>query len=97
MIADGKFWSRDGEYNAKDAFIDKFDRFVQIQIDDLRFLKSKPSKNKVREKKPEISHYDIDYMFLSYELWRTYGLSKIKNAKTSGRLLLIQNNTTANN
>ena len=45
MIADGKFWSRDGEYNAKDAFNDKFDRFVQIQIDVSCGNKINPSKN----------------------------------------------------
>ena len=87
MVADGKFWSRDGEYNAKDAYNDKFNKFVQLQIDDLRYLKTEPFQNKAREKKSEISHDNIGDMFLSYELWRTYGLSKIKNAKTSGRLV----------
>ena len=45
MIADGKFWSRDGSYNSKEAFNNKFDNFVQLQIDDLRYLKSKPYEN----------------------------------------------------
>lgn len=87
MIADGKFWSKNGMYNAKDAFNDKFDNFVQLQIDNLRYLKTEPSQNFVREKKPKISHDNIGDLFLHYELWRTHRLSKIKNAKISGKLI----------
>lgn len=51
MIADGKFWNRDGHYNAKEAYNDKFDNFVQLQIDHLRYLKTAPHERKLYEKK----------------------------------------------
>lgn len=87
MVADGKFWNKDGEYYAKDAFKNNFDSFVQLQIDDLRYLKTENIGNKIVEKKPTMTHDNIGDMFLSYELWRTLGLSKRKNARISGRLL----------
>lgn len=87
MVADGKFWSRDGQYNAKDAFKNNFNNFVQLEISHLRFLKTEPIQNKVQVNKPTVSHDNIGDMFLSYELWRTLSLSKKKHAKISGRLL----------
>lgn len=87
MIADGKFWSKDGYYNAKDAFNDRFDNFVQLQIDDLRYLKSETYENKIKMKKQNTSHDNIGDLFLSYELFRTLSLAKSKKAITSGKLL----------
>ena len=87
MIADGKFWSKDGCYNAKDAFNDRFDNFVQLQIDDLRYLKSETYENKIKTKKQDTSHDKIGDLFLNYELFRTLSLAKSKKAKTTGKLL----------
>lgn len=87
MVADGKFWSKDGQYYAKDAFKNNFNNFVQLENSHLRFLKTEPSENKVQVKKSTVSHDNIGDMFLSYELWRTLSLSKKKHAKISGRLL----------
>jgi len=87
MIADGKFWSKDGYYNAKDAFNDKFDKFVQLQIDDLRYLKTESYENKIKMKKQNSSHDNIGDLFLSFELSRTLNFAKLKKAKTSGKLL----------
>jgi len=87
MIADGKFWSRDGNYNAKEAFNDKFDNFVQLQIDDLRYLKSETSENKIKQKKQNTTKDNIGDLFLNYELFRTLRSAKLKNAKAYGKLL----------
>lgn len=86
-VANGKFWSRDGEYHAKDAFNNRFDNFVQLQIDAVRYLKKEPFHSNSKPKKPLTSHDNVGDMFLSYELWRTYRLSQIKNAKVFGRLM----------
>ncbi len=87
MIADGKFWSKDGTYHPKDAITDKFDKFVQLQIDDLRYLKFEAYENKIKAKKQNISKDNIGDLFLNYELFRTLRFAKSKNAKTSGKLL----------
>lgn len=87
MIANGKFWSKDGYYNAKDAFNDRFDKFVQLQIDDLRYLKSENYENKIKMKKQNSSHDNIGDLFLSFELSRILTISKLKGARSSGKLL----------
>lgn len=87
MIADGKFWSKDGTYYPKEAFNNRFDNFVQLQIDDLRYLKSETYENKIKTKKQNISHDNIGDLFLSFELSRTLSFAKLKRAKTSGKLL----------
>ena len=87
MVADGKFWSLDGNYNAKKAFNGAFDDFIQIQLDHLRYLKSEAFGNPIKSKKQNVSHDNVGDMFLSYELFRTLGLSNRKHTKASGKLL----------
>jgi len=87
MIADGKFWSKDGKYHPKDAFKDKFDNFVQLKIDDLRYLKSEAYENKIKMKKQNSSNDNIGDLFLNFELSRTLTFATLKRAKTSGKLL----------
>jgi hypothetical protein len=87
MIADGKFWSRDGNYNAKDAYNNRFDNFVQLQIDDLRYLKTEAYKNNIKVQKKNTSQDNIGDLFLNYEIFRTLSLAKLKRARTSGKLL----------
>lgn len=87
MIADGKFWSRDGQYNAKEAFNNKYNNFLQVEIDHLRYLKSEKTENPVKVKKQDTSQDYTGDMFFSYELFRTLRLATGKNVKTSGKLL----------
>lgn len=87
MIADGKFWSKDGTYHPKEAINNRFDNFVQLQIDDLRYLKSEAFENKIKMKKQNSSKDNIGDLFLNFELSRTLTYAKLKRAKTSGKLL----------
>ncbi|PZU84067.1 MAG: hypothetical protein DI529_11745 [Chryseobacterium sp.] len=87
MVADGKFWSRDGNYNAKEAYNGKLNDFIQIQIEHLRYLKSEPYGNFIKTKKQDTSQDSVGDMFLSYEINRTLGLSNITHTKNSGKLL----------
>lgn len=87
MIADGKFWSRDGMYNAKEAYNNKYNNFLQIDIEHLRFLKSENFENPIKTKKQDMSHDNIGDLFFSYEIFRTLRLATNKHVKTSGKLL----------
>ncbi|MFC6269155.1 hypothetical protein [Frigoriflavimonas asaccharolytica] len=87
MIADGKFWSRNGEYNFKDGSKSNYDKFVQLQIDDLRYLKKVDYLFKGRAKTSIAPHDNIGNMFLSYHLSRIFGFMNSKDAVVRGRLL----------
>ena len=87
VVADGTFWSRDGQYNAKEAFNKKHENFVQLQIDTLRYLKMENNDFNIKIKPQKISHEPVGTMFFDYELFYMMRRSKNKNAVTSGKLL----------
>ena len=87
VVADGKLWTRDGQYNAKEAYNKKHENFVQLEIDTLRYLKMENNGFNIKIKPQKISHEPIGSMFFDYELFYTTRFSKNKNAITSGKLL----------
>lgn len=87
VVADGKFWTRDGNYNAKEAFNGKHKNFVQLQIDTLRYFKMEPSSFHINLKKQKDSHEFVGTLFFDYELFNAMRLSKRKDVNTSGKLL----------
>lgn len=87
MVADGKFWTRDGEYNAKEAFNKKHDQFVQLQIDTLRFFKLEKNDFDIKVKPKKVVHEPVGTMFFSYELFYMLRRAKMKDAVVSGKLL----------
>lgn len=87
MIADGKYWMRDGVFNNKQAFQGKHASFVQLQIDALRYLKTEPNDFNIKIKKEKGEHDGVGNFFFSYELRRINTLSNIKKAITTGRLV----------
>ncbi|QDP85619.1 hypothetical protein FNJ88_08600 [Chryseobacterium sp. SNU WT5] len=87
VVADGKFWTRDGQYNAKEAFNGKHKNFVQLQIDTLRYLKLENNDFNIKVKPQKVSHEPVGSMFFDYELFYMMRRSKNKNAVTSGKLL----------
>lgn len=87
VVADGKFWTRDGQYNAKEAFNGKHKSFVQLQIDTLRYLKLENNDFNIKVKPQKVSHQPVGSMFFDYELFYMMRRSKNKNAVTSGKLL----------
>lgn len=91
MVADGKFWLKDGTYNYKDSFKNRFDEFVQLQIDDLRYLKNEPNdfSFKLSKKGNEFinKHDYTGNLFFGYQIQRLMGWFNLKNAASYGRLI----------
>ena len=87
IVTDGKFWSRDGKYNAKENFKREHDKFVQFQYDYLRYKKIMPSENKIKVKKQDQSQDYIGNLFLNYELNRLIQFSKVRRGKVSAKVI----------
>lgn len=87
IVADGKFWSRDGEYNYKESYQNKHNQFVQFQPENLRFNKFEPLESKLKVKKENQSNDYIGDLFFNYELNRLIRFSKSKNANVSGKVV----------
>ncbi len=87
MIADGKFWTRDGLYNARDAFRNRYSDFMQLQADHIRYLKNEGNRNPIRPRKQDYSKDYVGDMFFNYELSRMIRRTKMKNAVSAGKIL----------
>lgn len=92
MVADGQFWTRDGNFNGKEAFHKKFDNFVQMQIDNLRYLKSEKRDFDIKVKPQKGYNEFIGNLFFNYELHRIISLSNQRKAVTSARVLYEDEN-----
>ncbi len=87
IVADGKFWSRDGKFNAKENFKREHDNFVQFQYEYLRYKKIIPSQNNIKVKKQDQSQDYIGNIFFNHELNRLIRLTKFKGSKTSAKVV----------
>ena len=92
MVADGQYWTRDGNFNGKEAFHKKFDNFVQMQIDNLRYLKSEKGDFDIKVKPQKGYNEFIGNLFFNYELHRIISLSNQRKAVTSARVLYEDEN-----
>ena len=92
MVADGQYWTRDGNFHGKEAFQKKFDNFVQMQIDNLRYLKSEKRDFDIKVKPQKGSNEFIGNLFFNYELHRIISLSNQRKAVTSARVLYEDEN-----
>ena len=92
MVADGQYWTRDGSFNGKEAFHKKFDNFVQMQIDNLRYLKSEKRDFDIKVKPQKGYNEFIGNLFFNYELHRIISLSNQRKAVTSARVLYEDEN-----
>lgn len=92
MVADGQYWTRDGNFHGKEAFHKKFDNFVQMQIDNLRYLKSEKRDFDIKVKPQKGYNEFIGNLFFNYELHRIISLSNQRKAVTSARVLYEDEN-----
>ena len=87
MVADGKFWTRDGRYDRRDASKGKLASFVQLQVDKLRYFETKARNFNIIEKKSARTHDNVGLIFFDYELQKVINLMNVKGATVSSFLL----------
>lgn len=86
VIADAKLWSKSNAYNFRDGFRKKYDDILQMQLNNVKYLKSN-SKTVFNAKTNEFSHAEMGDYFFSFEIYRLLVTINTKNTKFSGRLL----------
>lgn len=86
VIADAKLWSKSNSYNFRDGFRKDYDEILQMQLNDIRYFK-RDRKALFNAKSNEFSHADMGDFFFNFEIHRLLSNMKMKNTKTSGRLL----------
>ena len=88
MIANAKLWTSSNSYNFKSAFNKNYDDFIQIDLENIKYLKSDITDNDICKGYSLNQSKDfVGNIFLNYEMQRTNYYFEIKDAKFSGRLL----------
>ncbi|MCU7616864.1 hypothetical protein NZ698_06620 [Chryseobacterium sp. PBS4-4] len=87
VIAEAKLWSESNMYNFKDGFRKDYDNILQIQLNDVKYLKNIKSDSVFSQKTDEFSHEIVGNFFFNYEIYRTLLNLRNKETKFSGNLI----------
>ncbi|MDR4950911.1 carboxypeptidase-like regulatory domain-containing protein [Chryseobacterium sp. ES2] len=87
VIAEAKFWSKNNQYNFKDGFRKNYDEILQMQLNNVKYLKKVNTDSIFTGKTNEFSHEYLGNLFLNYELYRTLQHLRMKDCKYTGRLI----------
>lgn len=87
LMFEGKLWSKSNRFDGKLAARKKYDEFVQMEIDEVRFLKSQKNIHELQMSSLESSKDFLAEIFFSYRLTQICNYLNSKSVRHSGRLL----------
>jgi len=87
VIAEAKLWSKSNTYNFKDGFRKNYDDILQIQLNNVKYLKNIKSDSIFSQKTDEFSHEIVGNFFFNFEIYRTLLNLRNKTTKFSGNLI----------
>lgn len=87
VVSEAKLWSKCNWYNYKDGFNKRYDDILQLQLNNVKYLKVNKSDSIFSARVNEFSHEDMGNYFFNYELNRTLMFIKSPQAKYSGVLI----------
>lgn len=91
-IAEAKLWNKSNQYNFKDGYHKKYDNILQMQLNNVKYLKRLESDSVFRGRSNEFSHEYIGNYFFNFELNRILANMKAKDSKYSGMLVFEDEN-----
>lgn len=92
VIAEAKLWASDNMYNFKQGLRKDYDEILQMQLNNVKYLKNIKSDSIFTGKTNEFSHEYLGNFFLNFELYRELQHLKMKETKCTGRLIFEQGN-----
>lgn len=87
VIAEAKLWSDSNMYNFKDGFRKNYDNILQMQLNNVKYLKNIKSDSVFSPKTDEFSHETMGNFFFNFEVYRTLMNLRNKDTKFSGNLI----------
>lgn len=91
-IAEAKLWNKSNQYNFKDGYHKKYDNILQMQLNNVKYLKRLESDSIFRGRSNEFSHEYLGNYFFNFELNRILANMKAKDSKYSGILVFEDEN-----
>lgn len=87
VIAETKLWSKSNHYNYKDGIHKNYDEILQMQLNNVKYLKNVKSDSIFSPGNNEFSHEYMGNYFFSFELNRTLNHINSINSKYSGKMI----------
>ncbi|MBK1897007.1 hypothetical protein [Chryseobacterium paridis] len=87
VITEAKLWSKSNHYNYKDGIRKNYDRMLQMQLNNVKYLKNTKSDSIFSPGNNEFSHEYMGNYFFSFELNRTLNHINSINSKYSGKMI----------
>lgn len=87
VITEAKLWTKSNSYNYKDGIRKKYDDILQIQLNNVKYKKEAKSDALFNAKTNDFNHADMGDYFFSFEVNRILGNMKLKESKSSGKIL----------
>lgn len=85
-ITEAKLWSRKNWYDYSDGYNKRYDDILQMQLNNIKYLKKNNSDSIFYAKTTEFSHDELGNYFFNYELNRSIQNIKFHKTKYSGTL-----------
>ncbi|MBB6370343.1 hypothetical protein [Chryseobacterium shigense] len=86
-IAEAKLWSKSNQYNYKDGIRKNYDEILQIQLNNVKYLKNIKADSIFTTGNNEFSHEYMGNYFFSFELNRTLNHVRSIGAKYSAKMI----------
>ena len=86
-ITEAKLWSRKNWYDYKDGYNKRYDDILQMQLNNVKYLKKNNSDSIFFAKTAEFSHQELGNYFFNFELNRNIQNIKFHKTKYSGTLI----------
>jgi len=87
IIAEAKLWSKSNMYNFRDGYRKDYDEILQMQLNNVKYKKEIKSDAIFNAKTNEFTHSEMGESFFSFEVYRALANMKMKESKTSGKLI----------
>jgi hypothetical protein len=91
LVADGKFWTESNFYNYKYKARDEYEKFIQIELNNIKFYKSEVVKDSTLmiENTGGKTRADdfVGFIFLNYTLKRLVDHINLEGSKSSGKIV----------
>ncbi|OCK49522.1 hypothetical protein BA768_09155 [Chryseobacterium sp. CBo1] len=86
-ISEAKLWSKTNWYNFKDGYNKRYDDIIQLQLNNVKYLKRNATDSVFSAKMKEVNHDYIGSYFFNHEVDRVLRFMKTSNAKFSGTIV----------
>lgn len=86
-VSEARLWSKTNSYNFKDGFHKRYDDIIQLQLNNVKYLKKNSADSVFYAKTNEVNHDYIGSYFFNHEVDRVLQFMRTSGVKFSGTMV----------